>query len=269
MSETSAVGTPVAAVTASDPNLVAGDVLTFALVDGSGDPYAGPFAITKTGDGTASVTVNGPLDFESQATYGVTVKVTDAHGHSVMQAISIDVLNVNEAPVAGTVNLGSVIEDVLGGRDITAAELLAGVTDIDTLPAGLSISGVSVTSGTGSLSNMGGGVWHYTPGPNGNGPVAFDYTVTDGTTPVSGIANLTVTPVNDAPVATPVTLVPVAEDTASRLITAAELLDGVTDIDTPDNAIFTALSIQTGNGVLVDNLTAPGHTRRRPMTTRR
>ena len=38
------------------------------------------------------------------------------------------------------------------------------------------------------------------------GPVVFNYTVTDGTTPVSGVANLTVTPVNDAPVATPVTL---------------------------------------------------------------
>ena len=255
VSENSAVGTLVAAVTASDPNLVAGDVLTFALVDSFGDPYTGPFKITKTGDGTASVTVNGALDFEALATHGVTVKVTDAHGHTVTQAIGIDVLNVNEAPVAGTVNLGSVNEDVAGGRDITAAELLAGVTDIDTSLGGLAITSVSLASGTGSLTNLGGGVWHYAPGLNGNGPVVFNYTVTDGTTPVNGVANLTVTPVNDAPVAIPVTLLPAVNEDNSRLITKAELLAGVTDGDTSAASLFVSLSIHAGSGgSLVDHL---------------
>ena len=63
------------------------------------------------------------------------MKVTDGSGHSVTQAVSIGVLNVNEAPSAGTVNLGSILEDAAGGRDITAAELLAGVTDVDSSAA--------------------------------------------------------------------------------------------------------------------------------------
>ena len=159
----------------------------------------------------------------------------------------------NEAPVAGTVNLGSVVEDVVGGRDITAAELLAAVTDVDTLPAGRSITAVSIASGGGTLTNPSAGVWHYVPAANANGPVVFNYTVTDGATPVSGVANLTVTPVNDAPVATEVTLAAANEDT-QRLITTAELLAGVADVDTADGSLFISLSIKTGGGSLVNNL---------------
>ena len=49
-------------------------------------------------------------------------------------------------------------------------------------------------------------------------------------------------PVNDAPVASPVTLASIAEDGASRLITQDNLLVGVTDVDGPNPSI-TALSI--------------------------
>ena len=265
VSETAVLGDAVATVTASDPNLVAGDVLTFALVDGLGNPYTGPFAIAKTGDGTAVITVNGALDFETLALHGVTVKVTDAHGHSHTQAINIGLLDVNEAPVASTVNLGSVIED--NGRDIAASELLAGMSDVDSVLTASSITNVSVFSGGGSVSDMGGGVWHYTPAPDANGPVVFHYTVTDGTTPVVGTANLTITPVNDAPIATAVTLVPVAEDTPSRLITAAELLDGVTDIDPPTMRYSPHCRSRRATARWSTTSTAPGPTRRRPTTT--
>ena len=67
----------------------------------------------------------------------------------------------------GTVNLGSVVEDV-GGRDITAAELLAAVTDVDTPSVGRSITAVSIASGGGTLTNPSAGVWHYVPAVNAN-----------------------------------------------------------------------------------------------------
>ena len=132
--ETAAVGTAVATITASDPNLVAGDVLTFALVNGSGNPYIGPFSIAKTGDGTAAITVNGGLDFEAATSHGFSVKVTDAHGHSVTQALSVGVIDVNDAPVASPVTLTASNEDTQ--RIITAAQLLAGATDVELRPAG-------------------------------------------------------------------------------------------------------------------------------------
>ena len=44
-------------------------------------------------------------------------------------------------------------------------------------------------------------------------------------------ATLDITPVNDAPVTTPVTLAAIAEDSGVRLITQAELLANATDVD--------------------------------------
>lgn len=61
-----------------------------------------------------------------------------------------------------------------------------------------------------------------------------------------------ITPTNDAPVTSPVTLVAIAEDSGARLITQAQLLSQASD---PDSISLTAtgLAITTGNGNLVDN----------------
>src|SRR5436190_1844408 len=60
------------------------------------------------------------------------------------------------------------------------------------------------------------------------------------------------TPVNDAPTTTPVTLAPVAEDSGPRLITNAEFVASATDID-GDPLTASALAIASGAGTLVDN----------------
>ena len=72
---------------------------------------------------------------------------------------------------------------------ITAATLLAGVTDVDG-PA-LSITSVSVASGGGSIVNNGNGTWTYTPAANFSGPVSFNYTASDGSLSASSTASLT------------------------------------------------------------------------------
>jgi hypothetical protein len=67
-------------------------------------------------------------------------------------------------------------------------------------------------------------------------------------------ASVSVTPVNDASVATPVALAAIAEDSGARIITQAELLAGVTDVDnTSAQLTITALSLTSANGTLVDN----------------
>ena len=63
---------------------------------------------------------------------------------------------------------------------------------------------------------------------------------------------LDITPVNDAPTTTPVTLAAIAEDSGARLITQAELLANATDVDGP-SLTASDLAITAGNGTLVDN----------------
>src|SRR6185503_1835081 len=69
---------------------------------------------------------------------------------------------------------------------------------------------------------------------------------------VAGSATLDLTPVNDAPTTSPVTLAPLAEDGGPRLITNAELIANATDID-GDPLTATGLVIASGNGSVVDN----------------
>ena len=77
--------------------------------------------------------------------------------------------------------------------------------------------------------------------------------MTDGiAAPVATTASLDITPVNDAPVTTPVTLAAIAEDSGVRLITQAELLANASDVDGPSLTAI-SLAISSGNGTLVDN----------------
>ena len=80
----------------------------------------------------------------------------------------------------------------------------------------------------------------------------FSYSVTDGSLSATGSATLDITPVNDAPVTTAVTLAAMAEDSGARLITQAELLANASDVDPVLTA--TGLAIASGGGTLVDNL---------------
>ena len=51
-------------------------------------------------------------------------------------------------------------------RVITAAELLAGVTDVDSPAGSRSITSLTIAQGGGSLVNNGDGAWTYTPAAN-------------------------------------------------------------------------------------------------------
>ena len=153
---------------------------------------------------------------------------------------------------AGTtvVTLAAMAEDS-GARLITQAELLANATDVDNTV--LTATGLAISSGNGTLVDNLDGTWSYTPALNDDAAVAFSYSVTDGALSVPGSATLEITPVNDAPVTTAVTLAAMDEDSGARLITQAELLANATDVD---DTVLTAtgLAIASGNGTLVDNL---------------
>src|SRR5207253_10287956 len=80
--------------------------------------------------------------------------------------------------------------------------------------------------------------------------VTFAYTASDGSSSSSSTASLDITPVNDAPVAHPVTLTAIAEDSGARTITAAELLTSGRALDGPP-ATSPSLTTQSAGGKLV------------------
>ena len=74
----------------------------------------------------------------------------------------------------------------------------------------------------------------YTPNLDFNLPDALTVTVDDGKAPpTSASVTIDITPVDDAPVTSPVTLAAIAEDSGPRLITQAELLANASDVDGP------------------------------------
>ena len=205
---------------------------------------SGAGSLVDNGDGTWSYTP--ALNDDTSVSFSYSV--TDGSA-SVAGTATLDITPVNDAPTTSPVTLAPIAEDS-GARLITQAELLANAADVDG-PA-LTATGLTISSGAGSLVDNGDGTWSYTPALNDDTSVSFSYTVTDGSLSVAGSATLDITPVNDAPTTSPVTLAPIAEDSGARLITQAELLANAADVDGPGLAA-TGLTISAGAGSLVDN----------------
>ena len=119
----------IGTVTASDPE---GDTLTFS-VSGS------DLSITSTGE----LTFTSLPDYETQSSYTAVVTVVDG-SNTTNQAITISVLDVNEAPVFTSLSSFSVVENQTSigqvqatdpeGSDLTFS---TSVTDISVTPAGV------------------------------------------------------------------------------------------------------------------------------------
>ncbi len=205
---------------------------------------SGAGSLVDNGDG--SWTYAPALDDDSGVSFGYAVSDGSL---STLGSATLDITPVNDAPTTSAVTLAPIAEDS-GPRLITQAELLANAADID----GPSLTAIDlvISSGAGSLVNNGDGTWNYMPALNDDSGVTFGYSVTDGSLNVAGSATLDLTPVNDAPTTSIVTLVPIAEDSGTRLITQAELLAEAADVDGPGLAAIN-LAIGSGAGALVDN----------------
>jgi Ca2+-binding RTX toxin-like protein len=111
-------GTLVATVAGHDPDV--GDSVTYSLSDNAG----GRFVIDPN-TGAIVVAIGAVLDYEQQKNYSVTVVVTDSHGETYSEAISIGIRDVAESIVREAVN-GSNRSDVIGptsGGDYTVNAL--------------------------------------------------------------------------------------------------------------------------------------------------
>jgi spore coat protein A, manganese oxidase len=215
----------------------------WALAATGGPAYG---LVTLNTDGT--YTYRAAQDFNGIDSF--TYTLTGRNGLVSTAQVSVTVTPVNDAPVAVPVTLTAIAEDS-GARIITTAELLAGVTDVDSACALLSITTLTIATGNGALVNNNDGTWSYTPALNDNTSVSFNYTVSDGSLTASSTASLDITPVNDAPVAGPVTLAAGFQN-VTRTITKAQLLAGASDVD-GDALSIVSLTLAAGSTGLLQN----------------
>ncbi|MEY4748029.1 MAG: hypothetical protein RIQ60_243 [Pseudomonadota bacterium] len=204
-------GTDTASVTEDSNDYVKSGSLT--VTDPDGATTIAPITAKQGSYGSFNIDVNGAWTYTAdnallqslaggaQATDSFTVTASDGTTH----VVTVTLNGMNDAPVSSApVTLGGVAEDS-GARLITTAELLANASDVERNH--LSVTQLDVSSGT--LVDNGNGTWTYTPAPDANGPVRFNYTIVDDGVSngqpdprsVSASATLDIAPVNDAPVA--------------------------------------------------------------------
>lgn len=130
--------------------------------------------------------------------------------------VNLTILGVNDAPVATDQNL-IMPEDV-------ATNLVLAASDVDSTNLVFAIL-TAPTNGNLSLLNTNTGAVTYTPATNYFGPDGFTFTVFDGTLYATGSVNLTVSPVNDAPLASSQSVTNL-EDVAFPITLAGSDADG-------------------------------------------
>ncbi|WP_230469907.1 tandem-95 repeat protein [Lujinxingia vulgaris] len=190
---------------------------------------------TNTGEVTSNpVTYSPDADFNGQDAFAFEASDGEFTGSAT---VAIAVTPVNDAPVA-TDDDFSVDEDSADPLNV-----LINDTDIDS--ATLSVSAVTQpTHGTVTINTE--STITYAPDPNFNGSDTFTYTVSDGEFTDTATVDITVNPVNDAPVATDDVLSVDEDDVASL-----DVLINDTDID---NATLSVASVaQPTNGAALLN----------------
>lgn len=141
------------------------------------------------------VYVGGPLDFESesdQKSFVLLITAEDATGNIEEREVTVNLTNVNEAPVAAaTGNSASGNEDTVITGSVPAG---SDVDDGDSLKYEL----VAPVAG---LTLKADGTFSYVPPADFNGPVEFQYRVVDtaGAKSAPQTFELTINAVNDAP----------------------------------------------------------------------
>ena len=210
IAENSPNGSTVGTLTTVDADL--GDTFVYALVPGAGSTDNGAFTLSG-----AVVSTVGVFDFETKSVYTIRVRTTDGGGQVFEKALTINVRDLDEAPVAVD-DTATVVED----SGANAIDVLANDTDVDGGPKRVQ----TVTQPAhGSVVITGGGTGvAYTPAPDSNGPDGFTYTLDGGSLASVSIA---VAPVDDLPVAV-ADAIAIPEDTGT---TPIAVLVNDTDVD--------------------------------------
>ncbi len=192
----------------------AGDV-TLSATDAGGDALT--YTVTQPMNGAVTLTGN-VATYTPNADYNgsdsFTFTANDGMADSNVGTVSVTVTPVNDAPVAADATL-TTDEDTAGDVTISA-------TDVDG-----DVLTYTVTQPANGTVTLTGNVATYTPDADYNGSDSFTFTANDGTVDSNvGTVSVTVTAVNDPPVAADATLT-TDEDTAGEITLTATLESGL------------------------------------------
>jgi hypothetical protein len=236
---------------------VAGIVGTFTV------PPAGSTTQTITNGavtvGSITISSNGDYTFTPAPDFNGAVPVitytaddgSGAGNATVTNTLSITVTPLNDPPVAVD-DTFTTAEDTVATLNLLTGPGVDTDADLDTLTV-KSINGTTLTTGTaqsipvpnGTVNVSATGVITFTPALNYNGPVTFDYVVQDGKGGEDvGTVNITVTPVNDTPIALPDTTT-----TSEETPVSGNVLANDSDVDTGTTLTVSAATVDLdGNG---------------------
>jgi hypothetical protein len=208
-------------VTANDTDADGDDltVTSASAADGTVTRDGGAVRYTPTPDFNGSTTIN--------------YTISDGNGGSDSATVSVTVTEQNDPPVANN-DTATVTED--------SRNNVINVTANDTDPDGDTLTVTAASAQNGSVT-FGGGNVTYAPNANFSGTDRINYTISDGNGGSdSAVVTVTVTAVNDPPVANSDTAT-VAEDSTNNVINVT-----VNDTDADgDTLTVTAASAQNGS----------------------
>ena len=210
------------------------------------------YSITGT---VFAIAANGQITVADNATLATgsphTVDVDATDGVNTSASVSVTITAVTNAPpvIAQTGPLSVTMDEDSSPLAFVAPTISA--TDT-TLPADTltwstpgAANGVATVSGTGSSPTI-----TYVPNGDFNGGDSFIVNVNDGTSTVGITVNVTVTPVNDAPVALDDSVDTTAEDT---LVTTVNVLTNDTDTELDTLNVSSADISSSAGGIVVNN----------------
>jgi hypothetical protein len=141
----SSIGAPIVAA-----DVDANEVFTWAILSGANSAIAI--------DSSGQLTTTAAIDFESTSVYTLTVRVTDKGGLTASATVTVNVINVNEAPVfvSSSISAKSVAENspawATVGSVVTSTDVDAGQTRTYAIPAGQDVFVIGSVNGSISLA---------------------------------------------------------------------------------------------------------------------
>jgi VCBS repeat-containing protein len=183
--------------TTPEDSPLTGNVITDSPADTDADGDAlTAILVTSPTHGVLALAPSGVFSYTPNPNYygsdSFSYKLNDGEVDGNVAIVSITVASVNDAPIAGD-GSATTDEDAFVGGQLTSSDIDGGAPKY-AVSTGPAHGTLVVDENTGTYS--------YTPATNYNGPDSFTFSVSDGNGGAdTGDVNITVTPVNDPPVA--------------------------------------------------------------------